>query len=709
MQLDLEQQRKRAKDLRRAHSAGDADAIARVAKHITPRGARLALSEAQLVIAREAGFASWPQLKHAIEAARVPDLEALLDAAVEGHGGAAAASLHDRGASSSLHLAAARGDEAGMRALLGGVDIAADAKVDSAAHAKVEIDAGAKVDIRAGRRDWTPLLYTCCSRYGRGDPAIVDARIRITRELIARGADVNARGREVGFGSENVDGFDVESWSALAGAAGRVGSAALVRVLVDAGASTEYAPALVKHAVYARDLDVLHAALGAKPPWWQVIWALVACADLDLPAQARVLVPHAESPKSLEPSVLRAIRELRSSELVAILLGDGPASGQQRAVEDAAYRAARRYRHDAAAALLRARGATDAVLSPVDRAIAGAHVDEPLALRDDDHRMLSWTIAKGRLADVPRLLALGLDPNVHDELGELPLHYAVRAASIETIDQLLATGARLDATNFDGESPLAVADGAIADHLRALGAMIGADTSTAAFEQAADAVAAGDLDTLRALLDDEPELVHARSPRTHRCTLLHYTAANGTESPRQRTPPNAPAVAELLLARGADPNATCKLYGGGWATLGLMLTSAHPRAAKVDGELVRVLAKYGARIDADAIDIPVQYASPLAVAALVEAGTPMNLLIAAALDRLDLVEQLLATTDINTRFADGYTALHAAAGMGHARMVEYLLAHGADRTLVDTRWGGTPADKAEYFEHPEIVELLTRA
>nr|MBA3502187.1 hypothetical protein [Deltaproteobacteria bacterium] len=555
-------------------------------------------------------------------------------------------------------------------------------------HARVLELLGENVDERGGRRDWTPLLYICCSRHGCGDAQVVDARLRMVRDLLARGADVNARGREVGFGSEYVDGEAVESWSALAGAAGRVGSAALVRLLAEAGASVEHAPALLKQAVWSRDQRVLDAALAARPPWWQVIWALVACADLDLPAQARVLVPHAESPKSLEPGLVRAIREERDVSLIEILLGDDTPSPQRRAVEDAAYRAARRYRHALAAALLRTRGASDAVLSPVDRAIAGEHIEAPLRLRNSDHAMLSWAIAKGHLELVPHLLAIGLDPNVHDERGELPLHHAVRARAVDTIDRLLAAGAKADATSFDGAT--------------AYGELI--DTSPAMFEQAVDAIVAGDVAALAALLDDEPELVHARSPRTHRCTLLHYTAANGTE--RQHSPPTAPAIAELLLARGADPNATCKLYGGGANTLGLMLTSAHPREAKVDGELVRVYVRHGAHIDEDEINTPIQYASPRAVEALVEAGSPITLLVAAALGRLDLVEHQLATTPIDHCFADNYTALHAAGGMGHRHVVEYLLARGADPTLEDTRWGGTAADKARHFGHDELAKLL---
>jgi len=74
--LNLEQQRKRAKDLRRGHRDRNLEAAVRVARHL-PRArnqsaeevlrSTLTLSEAQFVVAREAGFSSWPKLKHHIE------------------------------------------------------------------------------------------------------------------------------------------------------------------------------------------------------------------------------------------------------------------------------------------------------------------------------------------------------------------------------------------------------------------------------------------------------------------------------------------------------------------------------------------------------------------------------------------------------------------------------------------------------------------
>ncbi|MEN3338453.1 MAG: hypothetical protein V7647_2129 [Acidobacteriota bacterium] len=61
---NLEQQRKRAKDLIRAARNGDADALARI-RAVQPEhaaAASLKLAHAQLAVAREAGFASWPKL-----------------------------------------------------------------------------------------------------------------------------------------------------------------------------------------------------------------------------------------------------------------------------------------------------------------------------------------------------------------------------------------------------------------------------------------------------------------------------------------------------------------------------------------------------------------------------------------------------------------------------------------------------------------------
>jgi hypothetical protein len=62
MQFDLDQARRRAKELLRAARAGDPDALARMRDDRAPR-----LADAQRAVAVELGFASWPALMDAAE------------------------------------------------------------------------------------------------------------------------------------------------------------------------------------------------------------------------------------------------------------------------------------------------------------------------------------------------------------------------------------------------------------------------------------------------------------------------------------------------------------------------------------------------------------------------------------------------------------------------------------------------------------------
>jgi hypothetical protein len=64
---DLDQLRRQAKELRRSVLAGDRDAIGRLRRHADVDPATVTLSTAQLVIAREFGFASWPRLTEALQ------------------------------------------------------------------------------------------------------------------------------------------------------------------------------------------------------------------------------------------------------------------------------------------------------------------------------------------------------------------------------------------------------------------------------------------------------------------------------------------------------------------------------------------------------------------------------------------------------------------------------------------------------------------
>ncbi len=118
---------------------------------------------------------------------------------------------------------------------------------------------------------------------------------------------------------------------------------------------------------------------------------------------------------------------------------------------------------------------------------------------------------------------------------------------------------------------------------------LGEMTLNAEFEQALDEMLAGDPDRLGGQLEQAPHLAVTQSKYGHRATLLHYLGANGVESHRQKTPLNAPELAELLIKHGADINAKANMYGGGQTALALASSSAHPREAGIAGRLNGVL------------------------------------------------------------------------------------------------------------------------
>ncbi len=266
----------------------------------------------------------------------------------------------------------------------------------------------------------------------------------------------------------------------------------------------------------------------------------------------------------------------------------------------------------------------------------------------------------------------------------------------------------------------------LAHHIEALG---GARTPVSAFEEAADAIVAGDRATLERLLRESPGLVHACSSRQHRATLLHYISANGVEDYRQETPSNIVEIARILLDAGAEVDAEADVYGGGATTFGLTMTSAHPRLAGVQNDLADLLLERGARIDPGSVQSCLMNGCPEAGEYLARRGVAVSLDEAAGIGRLDLVERqfderrsladpawrqevggalMMAVwyehRDIVACFLDrGFdpgwkvrddgenrTALHLAAYEGRVEIVELLLHRQAPVNVIDDVYGTTP-------------------
>ncbi len=278
-------------------------------------------------------------------------------------------------------------------------------------------------------------------------------------------------------------------------------------------------------------------------------------------------------------------------------------------------------------------------------------------------------------------------------------------------------------------------------------------TPISVFEQATDAIVMGDLDTLDCLLAENPGLVRERSSREHRATLLHYVSANGVEDYRQKTPANIVAIANRLLDAGAEVDAAAEMYGGGATTLGLTVTSAHPRLAGVQNQLADLLITRGARIGDRIVRDCLANGCPEAAHHLVTrygatvdlegaagvglvdtvrgifdlpGGPPSTreaakaLMMASWYGRLDVVELLLDRgLAVDTRDEDeGHTALHLAAYEGKPSLVELLLRRGAPVHLTDRTYGTPPmvwalhawlTEGREAGGYPAVVRLLVQA
>ena len=448
----LEQLEKQAKELRAAVDAGDAGALALVGEYLPmplTRDRRFPLADAQLVVARHHGFASWARLRRHLdivaEYTRAPDqVEAFSDPADE-----------------FLRLACTNyGDdsperrERARRLLAEHPDIPTSSVHAAAAVADVEqvqrfLDEDeALVSRQGGPYRWEPLLYLA---YTRHDPSIDrDAVLATARLLLARGADPNAGYLWHGLPTP----FTVLTGVFGGGEQGPVASPrhphslALARVLLEAGADPNDGQALYNR-MFERDddhLELLFAyglGTGDGGPWrarlgdavesptemlqQQLRWAVTH----GLAARVRLLVEHGVDPNS-------------------------PADGQT-AVELALLTG-----HPDLADYLVAHGATPPTLSPVDAFIAAAAVadTETIAQLQRDHGevaeqarvqrpgLMVQAAASGRSDVISLLAGFGWDVNCRaradgpiEQEWEAPLHIAAREGDVAMVELLLSLGA----------------------------------------------------------------------------------------------------------------------------------------------------------------------------------------------------------------------------------------------------------------------------
>jgi uncharacterized protein len=220
---------------------------------------------------------------------------------------------------------------------------------------------------------------------------------------------------------------------------------------------------------------------------------------------------------------------------------------------------------------------------------------------------------------------------------------------------------------------------------------------------AVEAIHAGDIETLKRLLLENPGLATARlgddDPDGMSRTLLHVV----TDWPGHF--PSGAATVGALVEAGADVNAR---FRGPHAE-----TPLHWAASSDDVEVLDALLDAGADIEAPGAVIaggtPLTDARAFgqwqAARRLVERGAQTTLDDAAALGLQDRVEEAFAgetrpsTEDINRAF---WCACHG----GQRPAAEYLLDRGAELNWIPPWEPQTPLDAAERSEAGELVEWL---
>ncbi|MGI5241605.1 ankyrin repeat domain-containing protein [Dactylosporangium sp. CA-139066] len=456
---DAERLRRRARELQRAVRNGDQDALARAAEHHPdlPAAETFALSAAQLVVAREYGFASWPRLKRFLDtvdehgwdtasAGRVdPDpgnefcrLACLTYTRDDGphRWREAERMLAARPELTREHLwaAAAAARPADVRRLL-------DAEPQRARR-------------RGGPFRWRALCYLAYSRIGATEADVLD----VADALLAAGAAADE-----GY---LFDGLPYP-FTALTGVLGdgELGPARqprhphwrpLAERLLAAGADPNDAQGLYNTMFRGGTdhLELLFAHGLGRPrrdAWRDRVGDLLPSPAGLLRIQLRWAVEHDQRER------VRVLADHGVDVESPFTGGDNPAwaPGDGRTPVELA----RLYGHTAIEAGLVARGAPPAPPDPVAELIAAAFRGDRAAVEAADPGVVEraraqrpglvvWAAARGGVAAVELLVGLGFDVNALgradapvEQEWESALHHSAGAGDVELTRRLLALGA----------------------------------------------------------------------------------------------------------------------------------------------------------------------------------------------------------------------------------------------------------------------------
>lgn len=425
--LNLEFYKKQAKALLKRARSGDAEANARLRKYA---GDDTALHVAQLAIAREQGFASWPRFQAFIIESSL-DFQGLtdrfIDAALTDETRAAAMLAdHPELAEAGLYAALVLGDWGRVAAAL-------------------ELDRELAV-VPSGPNGCEPLLYVCFSRFGRKG-AEREQKIALTaRLLLTRDADPDAA-----FTADH------GPLSCLYGASGVLNNAELTRILLEAGADPNDGESLY-HATEHHDLECLRVLLefGASVDGSNAIKHML---DREDPEGLRLLLEAGGNPNETngegDTALHWAVRRNRSPHIISMLIDFGADPDAAREDGRTAYALAVVSGQTSAAELLASRGA-DTRLSAIDTVIAGGSGDVPAESANSpaNARLFTQLAEAGNLKAVKAMLDAGVPVESAGDGGITALHYACWRGDADMMKLLISEGAPLElADTMYGATP----------------------------------------------------------------------------------------------------------------------------------------------------------------------------------------------------------------------------------------------------------------
>lgn len=518
---NLDNLRLEAKRWLKALRAGDAAARTRLHMILKDAPAAPGLRDVQLALAREHGATGWTALKQALtdmELARqslAAHVETILRAAWDGG---------DRAASARI---LARWPDVGAGEFL--MDMLRGRTAPVAR--RLAADPGLATR-KAGPLNWEPLLYLAYARLPGG------AGVEMARRLLDQGADPDARFDD-GWGN---------AFTVLTGVIGQgegdrpphPDAVALATLLVERGADPFDAQALYNTSICRDETDWLdflwtgcqaRGLTGAWLEWLEKprIGGRIPLPVIDYLLGNAVAYNHLRRAEwlLLHGAAAGGVHAYSGQNLREMALAAGHAAMADLLV-----------RHGASAPALTGRVAFQAAVMALAadqaRALAAAHPD---CLGDPSP--LHAAARQGRVDVVELLLDLGMPVDLADAGGQRAIQYAVMGDAMDVVKLLVARGSEIDrptTTHYGGG-----AMGFAAHFGRRDIAVFLAPFSRDAPELAY----LGLMDRLADLFRQEPGLVKAPHPKFG--TLPLFALPEGEEE--------AAAMAEFLLAHGADPRA----------------------------------------------------------------------------------------------------------------------------------------------------------